>query len=113
MQGPGGGSSNVIQSFLVGLGFQVNQSSLQQFNTAIQRSNQQVQQFGRSAQQGTRLWGQFFQQFQRAQGPQREHIETTQRLSKAYELLGINLKELASIVAGGTVAAAFVQLTKS
>src|SRR5215469_11124726 len=96
-----------IKDFVVSLGFAVDNSSLNKMRESLKQTEQQVTRFSQSTHRSTTLWGQFFQQFQRSAGPQREHIEIAGRLNKTYELLGFNLKTLVGLVAGGTFAASF------
>jgi len=102
-----------IKDFVVSLGFAVDNSSLNKMRESLKQTEQQVNRFSQSTHRGAHLWQRFFTQFSRASGPQREQIEIANRLGKSYELLGINLKQLATLATGGTLAASFTNLTKT
>jgi hypothetical protein len=104
---------DVLKEFLVGVGFQVNDTQLRAAQGRIAALEQQLKRVSAETHRGTTLWSRFFQEFQRGEGPQRQNIETTTRLGKAYEVLGVNLKTLATFAAGGALAASFKNLTDS
>ena len=105
--------TDVLKSFLIDIGFKVDPSGLRKTQEALKQTEAQLNRFSQSTHRGTTLWNRFFQQFQRAAGPQREHIEVASRLGKAYEILGINLKTLASFVTGGSLIASFANLNRT
>src|SRR5438309_4847348 len=104
---------DTLKSFMVGIGFQTDQSSLRRALESLKAAETQIKKFAAETDRGTTLWGKFFQQFQRSDAPARQHLETTTQLAKGYESLATGLKTLVGIVAGGALVATFAAITKS